>query len=53
MSFTDFKKHFNDFEICSVSVDQLYEDDAGRFVYNVQYGNVECGHLLIYGSSTA
>ena len=30
MSYTDFKKHFTDFEICNVSVDQLYEDEAGQ-----------------------
>ena len=29
MSFQDFKKHFTDFEVCNVSVDQLYEDDNG------------------------
>ena len=29
MSYEDFKKHFTDFEICSLSVDSMYEDDAG------------------------
>eukprot|EP00731_Ephydatia_muelleri_P022871 Em0015g454a len=28
MSFEDFCKNFTDFEVCSVSIDQLYEDDA-------------------------
>ena len=30
MSFDDFKKHFTDFEICSISVDQMYEDEKGQ-----------------------
>ena len=30
MSFQDFKKNFTDFEVCNVSVDQLYEDDNGK-----------------------
>ena len=30
MSFQDFKKHFTDFEVCNVSVDQLYEDEKGN-----------------------
>lgn len=30
MSYNDFKKHFTDFEICNVSIDQLYEDDSGQ-----------------------
>ena len=30
MSFQDFKKHFTDFEVCNVSVDQLYEDESGE-----------------------
>ena len=29
MSFDDFKKHFTDIEMCSVSIDHLYEDDSG------------------------
>ena len=29
MSYDDMRKHFTDLEICSVSVDQLYEDDNG------------------------
>ena len=39
MSYDDMRKHFTDFEICSVSVDQLYEDDSG--MYNTQY-NIQC-----------
>lgn len=31
MSFDDMRKHFTDFEICSVSVDELYEDDSGMY----------------------
>lgn len=27
MSFDDMKKHFTDFEICNVTIDQLYEDE--------------------------
>ena len=27
MSFDDMKKHFTDFEICSITIDQLYEDE--------------------------
>lgn len=30
MSFEDLKKHFTDFEVCSVSVNELYEDDNGK-----------------------
>lgn len=30
MSYDDFLKHFTDFEICSVSVDKMYEDDSGQ-----------------------
>ena len=30
MSFQDFKKHFTDFEVCNISVDQLYEDENGE-----------------------
>ncbi len=30
MSFGDFKKHFTDFEVCNVSIDQLYEDEASK-----------------------
>ena len=30
MSWVDFKKHYTDFEICSVSIDQLYEDEASE-----------------------
>lgn len=37
MSFTDFQKHFTDFELCSVSVDQLYEDDNGMWEFKVQF----------------
>lgn len=36
MSYDDFLKHFTDFEICSVSVDKMYEDDSGQ------------GSLIIY-----
>ena len=32
MSFQDFKKNFSDFEVCNVSVDQLYEDENGMEV---------------------
>ena len=32
MSFDDFKKHYTDFEICSITVDQMYEDDGGQWV---------------------
>ena len=31
MSYEDMKKHFTDFEICSVSIDELYEDDSGMY----------------------
>ena len=30
MSYDDFKKHFTDFEMCSVSIDDLYEDDKSK-----------------------
>ena len=30
MSFSDIKKHFTDFEITNVSIDNLYEDEAGQ-----------------------
>lgn len=30
MSYDDMKKHFTDFEVCSVSVDELYEDDGSK-----------------------
>ena len=30
MSYDDFKKHFTDFDITFVSIDQLYADDAGQ-----------------------
>ena len=30
MSYADVKKHFTDFEITNVTIDQLYEDDAGQ-----------------------
>lgn len=30
MSFPDFKKHFTDFEVCNVSIDQLYEDEKAK-----------------------
>ena len=29
MSYDDFLKNFTDFEICSLSLDQMLEDDAG------------------------
>lgn len=29
MSFDDMKKNFTSFEICNVTVDQLYEDENG------------------------
>ena len=29
MSYEDFCKNFTDFEMCSVSIDHLYEDEAG------------------------
>ena len=32
MSYEDFMKHFTDFEVCSVSVDELYEDDNGTYM---------------------
>ena len=31
MSFEDMCKHYTDFEMCSVSIDQMYEDDNGEF----------------------
>ena len=30
MSYEDFIKHFTDFEMCSVSIDQLYEDEKSE-----------------------
>ena len=30
MSYEDFCQHFTDFEMCSVTIDQLYEDDNGE-----------------------
>ncbi len=30
MSYDDMTKHFTDMEICSVSMDKLYEDDSGE-----------------------
>ena len=30
MSFDDFKKNYTDFEICNVTIDQLYEDEASK-----------------------
>jgi len=30
MSFSDMKKHFTHFEICSISMDEMYEDDGGK-----------------------
>lgn len=30
MSYQDFKKHFTDFEVCNISIDQLYEDENGK-----------------------
>lgn len=29
MTYEDMNKYFTDFEICSVSMDELYEDDNG------------------------
>lgn len=37
MSFEDVKKHFTDFEVCSVSVDELYEDDSGMYTHVLVY----------------
>ena len=39
MSFEDFKIHFSNFEICCVTIDQLYEDESGSYhsLYN-NYG---------------
>ena len=34
MSFDDFKKHFTDFEMCSVSIDDLYEDENSKQCYH-------------------
>ena len=30
MSYEDFCQHFSDFEMCSVTIDQLYEDENGE-----------------------
>ena len=30
MSWADVKKHYTDLEITNVSIDQLYEDEAGQ-----------------------
>lgn len=30
MSYEDFVKHFTDLEMCSVSIDQMQEDDKGK-----------------------
>ena len=35
MSFEDMIKHYTDLEICSISVDALYEDDGG--MYNLSH----------------
>lgn len=33
MSFDDMKKHFTDFEICSITIDQLYEDENCKLLH--------------------
>ncbi len=30
MSFDDFKKNYTDIEMCSVSIDQLYDDESSK-----------------------
>ena len=32
MSYDDFRKHYTDFEICNICMEQLYEDEAGQGV---------------------
>lgn len=34
MSYDDLCKHFTDFEICSVTIDELYEDEKGWYNKN-------------------
>ena len=33
MSFDDMKRNFTDFEICNVTIDQLYEDEKCKFCW--------------------
>ena len=42
MSYDDFVKHYTDFEICSVSVGQMYEDESGNVMFQLScvYYNV-------------
>lgn len=44
MSLEDMKKHFTNFEMCSVSIDQLHEDDSGMCVWLTVTAGV-CGIL--------
>lgn len=30
MSYDDFRKHYTDFEICNICMEQLYEDETGQ-----------------------
>ena len=32
MDIEDMKKHYTHFEVCSVSVDELHEDDSGELI---------------------
>ena len=36
MSYEDFIKHFTDFEMCSVNIDQLYEDEKSEDIEQSQ-----------------
>ncbi len=40
MSFDDFRKHFTDFEICNVTMDDLYEDENSE--RNMYTSSLKC-----------
>ena len=46
MSYEDFIKNFSDFEILSVSVDELYENESGKCIHNNAFRN-EMGSLSL------
>lgn len=46
MSFDDVIKNFTDAEICSISMDELYEDDGGMYI--LCYCNNDDMPSLIY-----
>ena len=51
MSYEDFSQHFSDFEMCSVTIDQLYEDENGKFDQDVHvitiYGTRYCHFISV------